>query len=270
MAKHESTNIAKHKSTTLFISKIAIIISLVTVIYTGFLSEKISSSDYKAKEQVKTDTAKLLSSLRSFMHKGALSSTTKETIDISHEKNAIGEFLTSQTGLAYYSWVNEKSAEADKEGKSGEPWRLFFLYLAELANANHAYSAARKSADVELLFDQLTEDDISRISEYNSDLIAAIANNSKNREGNTIVKVFFETQKDSQKENSPEKLTEKLNYLKSIGIEDPNIDLFLVVTSGDDNVQEAKAALKAGADVHMTYGALLDKYKLELENFNPQ
>ncbi|NOZ10357.1 MAG: hypothetical protein GXP09_04875 [Gammaproteobacteria bacterium] len=129
---------AKYEMATIFISISAILISLASVIYTSSLSEKISSSDYKAKEQVKTDTAKLLSSLRSIMHKGALSSTTKDTIDISHEKNSIGEFLTSQTGLAYYSWVNEKSTEAGKVGKSGESWRLFFLYLAELANANHA------------------------------------------------------------------------------------------------------------------------------------
>lgn len=262
---------AKYEITTLFLSIIAIVISLYSAVYAGFLSEKLSSSDYKAEEKVKTDTAKLLSALRSMMHKGALSSQTKDKIDISHEKKAISEFTISQTGLAYYSWVDEKSSEANAEGRTGESWRLFFLYLAELSNASHPYSAAKRAADVEILFDQLTDEDFSRISEFNSDLIAAIANNSKNRDGNIIIRAFFNIQKELQKENSSDKLSAKLRYLKSIGIDDPNIDLFLVIMSkgDDDNVNAAKAALEAGANVHMTDKALLEKYKKELEGFDP-
>ena len=260
---------AKYETITLILSIIAILISLSSALYTGFLSEKLSSSDYKAKEQVKADTARLLSSLRSMMHKGALSSTTKDEIDISYEKNAISEFLTSQTGLAYYAWVDEKSSEADAKGRTGELWRVFFLYLAELSNASHPYSAARRAADVEILFDQLTEEDISKISEFNSDLIKAIANNSKNRDGNVVVNAFFSSQKEVEEERSSENLSKKLRYLKSIGIDDPNIDLFLAVMGGDDNVDAAKAALEAGADVNMTDGALLEKYKKELENYDP-
>lgn len=257
----------KFEGSTLLISIVAMLISVSGVVYTGFISQKLSSSDYQAEEQVKTDTAKLLSTLRSIMHKGALSSQTTGKVDFSHERRAISDFTTSQTGLAYYSWVDEKSSEAKKEGRAGESWRLFFLYLAELSNENDAYVAARRAADVEILFDQLTEGDISRISRFNSNLASAIAHNSKNRSGNVVISVFFSMQTESQEERSSDNFSAKLRYLKSIGIEDPNIDLFLGAMGDDDNIDAVRDALEAGAEVNMSDSALLAKYANELKSF---
>ena len=257
---------AKHETATLVISVSAVIISIATALYSGFLSKRISSSDYKATEEVKSDTARLLSALRSLMHKGALLSSTSKHIDISPEKTVISEFLNSQTGFAYYSWVDEKSSKAEAEGRKGESWRVFFLYLVEISNSDNAYWAARRAADVELLFDQLTENDITKIAEFNSDLIKAIAKNSKNREGNVVIKALVESQRERSKENSSEKFEAKLNYLKSLGIEDPNIEMFLATISGDVSVLDA--ALKAGADPSITDRALLTKYADELKNYH--
>jgi hypothetical protein len=256
---------AKYEGKTLFISVLAIIICIGSAIYSGMLSEKLASSDHKAKEQVKADTAKLLSTLRSLMNKGALSSTTKDAIDIKPEKDAISEFMNSQTGFAYYSWVDEKSSQAESEGRQGGSWRVFFLYLSELANADNAYVAARRAADVELLFDDLSEDDVEKIAYFNSDLIQAISENSKNREGNVVIKALVESQKERQIENSSENLLAKLTFLKNKGINDPNIDMFIATITGEISILEK--ALEAGADPHITDAALLRKYENELEDF---
>jgi len=256
---------AKYETITLFVSIIAIIISVISAGYSGFLSEKHSSSDYKARELVKSDTARLLATLRSFMHKGALSNTTKEKIDIEPEKEAISKFMNSQTGFAYYSWVDEKSAQAERDGKKGESWRVFFLYLSELANAENPYSASRRAADVELMFDDLTESDVAKIADFNADLIEAISKNSKNREGNLVVKALVESQRERQKENNVNRFVKKLIYLKNIGIDDPNIDMFLATITGEES--QLKKALEAGADPHTTDRALLKKYEKELKNY---
>jgi len=256
---------AKYETATLFISILAIIISMVAAVYSRILSEKHSSSDYKASEQVKSDTARLLSTLRSFMHKGVLSSTTKKEINIEPEKEAISKFMNSQTGFAYYSWVDEKSAQAEQEGKKGESWRVFFLYLSELANSDSPYAASRRAADVELMFDDLTESDVAKIADFNADLIEAISKNSKNREGNVVIKALVESQREKQKENSGDRFVAKLKYLKNTGVDDPNIDMFLATISGD--VSQLEKALKAGADPHTTDEALLKKYEKELKSY---
>ena len=256
----------EYERIALFISILAIIISIGTALYSGIQSEKHASSDHQAREQVKSDTADLLSTLRSLMHKGAFSTTTKEVVDIGPEKEAISKFMNSQTGLAYHALINEKSNQAEDAGKKWESWRLFFLYLAELANSDSAYAAAGRAAGVELMFDDLTESDIADIADFNADLIKAISKNSENREGNGLIKVWVEIHKKQQKED--QRFAAKLNYLKSTGIEDPNIDLFLAVIDGD--VSRAEKALKAGADVHTTDTTLLQKYEEELKNFPEQ
>lgn len=257
---------AKHEIIALTISTIAVTISIATAAYSGFLSKRLSSSDYRATQQVKSDTARLLATLRSLMYKGALSRTESQDFDISPEKAVIAEFLTSQTGFAYRSLVYEKHSKAEAEGRKEEPWRLFFLYLAELSNSDDAYSAACRAADVELLFDQLTENDISKIAEFNSDLVKAIANNPKSRDGDPVIKAIVESQRERSELNSSETVAAKLKYLKNLGIDDPNIDRFLAEISG--NVSAMETALKAGADPHITGGALLNKYADELKDYS--
>lgn len=246
---------------TLVLSAFAIIISIVVAVY----ARHATTSDYRAQQQVKYDTAILLSSLRSLMHKGAYSTTTTDSVDISSETIAISNFLTSATGLAYFAWVDEKGARAKKAGKSGEQWRLFFLYLAELSVMTDARAAARRAADVELLFDDLTENDVRQISDFNADLVKSIARLSEYRAENVIVQAFVEESVDTRPELA--EFRAKLQFLKSLGIDDPNIDLFLAVTDKNSDVDAVRAALNAGADVTMTDGMLLHKYREQLQGF---
>lgn len=243
---------------------LGIIVSVLIAIYVTRAHYKVSTSDYQAQQQVKSDTAILLSSLRSIMHKGAYATSTRDSVDISSETKAISNFLTSPTGLAYYVWVDEQSSEADRIGKTDEPWRLFFLYLAELSIATDAHPAARRAADVELMFYDLREEDIRQVSSYSANLMDLIASMSKNRMGNPVIAAFVSQSSDAQEEQAH--FLDKMQYLKELGINDPNIELFLAIgkEEGDDAV---RAALDAGADKTITTGALLYKYREQLKMF---
>jgi hypothetical protein len=140
------------------------------------------------------------------------------------------------------------------------------LNLALLANTDNPYSAAQRAAEIEILFDNFTEEDASRIAEFNSDLNKAISQVSKNRGGNTIIMAFIERARNRSIEFSPENFLKKLNYLKNIGIEDPNVDMFIAVLEG--NVPKLEAALASGADTSTTDSALAKKYANELKNYD--
>ena len=78
------------------------------------------------------------------------------------------------------------------------------------------------------------------------EIVGAIAKTAKNRGGNVVINALVESQRERNDENSGEKFAAKLGYLKTLGIENPNIDMFLATISGD--VSALDAALKAGAD----------------------
>lgn len=250
---------------TLCVSLAAITVSCIVAIFATRASYEVSSSDYRAEQQVKSDTAVLLSTLRSIMHKSGILIAREDSVDISYETKMISNFLTSETGLAYSAWVNERSVNAHEEGRSGEIWRLFFLYLAELSVMTDPYSAAHRAADIELLFDELTEEDIKRIAAFNSDLVKTIAGMSENRDGNVLAAIFVGKSRDMLTQR--EQLPDKLQYLKKLGIKDPDIDLFLALYSEDRDVGAVEAALEAGANVNMTDGALLNKYGEQLKGY---
>ncbi len=246
-------------------SVVAIIISVLVAFDARRTKYKFSTSDYRAQQQVKSDTAILLSSLRSIMYKGVLSLLTKNPVDISPEKKAISNFLMSPTSFAYSAWVNEQSDRSDEADKESESWRLFFLYLAEISDMPDAHRAAMKAARIESLFDQLTRKDIKRIADFNSDLAESIGNRVENWKGDLLSSFFDPIRRESQEERK--NFHAKLQYLKESGINDPNIDLFLVVTSKEEDVDAARKALEAGADVTMTDRDLLNRYKDQLKGF---
>jgi hypothetical protein len=69
--------------------------------------------------------------------------------------------------------------------------------------------------------------------------------------------------------STQETIRRQFLYLKSKGIEDPNIDLFLAVMQKEsqDSLKQAQAALDAGADPSVTDGQILAKYRNQLKDF---
>lgn len=100
---------------TVSISILAIVISILTAIYTVSESKKISSSDYYLSEQVKKEIVEIVTTLRTIMIKSMVYSVRSdephisyEKLDLNHEKEILNKFLSSSTSLAIQLWIMEQ------------------------------------------------------------------------------------------------------------------------------------------------------------------
>lgn len=214
--------------------------------------------------RVKHETAALLSSLRSIMHKGALVSKTGRSFDISSERKAISDFIASRTGLAYSAWIDERSSAASADSRA-EPWSTFFLRLTEIGSMTNAFLAGIRAAEIELLFDDLTDDDIRRICRFNAGIFNTIASISKSRDDSATVSVFADIARVPR--DGRTQFHAWLAHSKNAGAADPDVDFFLALIEGNET--EAIAALAAGADPGAGSAELLKRYEGELETRPP-
>jgi hypothetical protein len=244
-------------------SAFALILSILAIIITA----RVSSSDFRAEEDVKAQTAQLLACLRCIIVKGArlskLPPNTPANIDFKFERTLLSGFLTSTTAFAYWSWVAHKSQVAKDRS---EKWRTFFLDLVGILDVEDAdHQLMRKRAiDLERLLDELRTRDIAQIAGYVSDLARSVHDFAVVREKDPFTKVAFTVPEESDTRKD-EAFRRKLLYLKQRGIQDPNIDLFLSVLDSDVNL--VKAALDAGADPSVTDSEVVARYSDELRDF---
>ena len=167
---------------------IAIIVGVVIAFFVAYQNKWLSGSGFESQELVKTEIAQLLTSLNSIMYKYALSDKKSSAIpqfDLENEILAIQRFLVSQTSLALYIWSNEKSKNA--KGGHPEEWRAFFLRLYCIAlsakgeEVNKEYcntsfqGIVTNARGLEKMIRSLTEEQIKKISKYNSDLARSIS-----------------------------------------------------------------------------------------------
>lgn len=232
------------------------VFSLMGMALTGLLMIAIGRSECRCRPaaaptrdpaeltRVKHETAALLASPRSILHKGALVSRTARSLDISIEKEAISRFVASPTGLACPAWIDERGSAAPADGGAG-PWSTFFPTLAEIATMTNPCLAGIEAAEIELLFDDLTDDDIRRICCLGSGIFDTLAGVSRNRTGSPTVSVFADVARVLRDDGA--QLQAELLQLKNAGVVDPNVDFFLAAIEGDGN--RAMAALEVGADL---------------------
>ncbi|MCB0725160.1 MAG: hypothetical protein KDC73_10705 [Ignavibacteriae bacterium] len=120
---------------TIIISSFSLFISIGVAIATFKWTKKFSTSDYQASQQVKKDTLELLATLRTVILKTIWFNQTKsKEISIMPEKERINLFINRSTAIAYYVWFGTKSNLA---GIATEKWRIFFLRIVELINAEN-------------------------------------------------------------------------------------------------------------------------------------
>jgi hypothetical protein len=109
------------------------------------------SSDFKAEQAVKEDTARLLATLRSIIMKHAFLTqykASRETgLDFATERKVLSDFLCSTTAFAYWAWVGHKDTETGPGAP--EPWRVFFLYINDVLDANQRGRTIALAADKE-------------------------------------------------------------------------------------------------------------------------
>jgi hypothetical protein len=176
----------------LWIGLVAVVVSVLSAYVSFRTSRRLGSADYKAFESFKADTARLLATLRAIIHKAALSTQGGNPFDITTERKDVNEFLSTTTAFAFHAWVGEKSKRAFESGQQGEPWRVFFLQLVDLSRASTALEMGRIAANLELLFEDLSKEDLAKIASYLTNLPTGIKRLFEGREYDPIVKAFVD------------------------------------------------------------------------------
>ena len=130
------------------------ILALVVSIIAVATSSTYASKEFQVSEGIKEDTAILISTLASVIHKGAIYTQQDskfrddpgypEYVSLEREKSIIEEFLTSPTAFAYLIYASKKGKLA-KEGED-EPWRAFSLRLSILLSEKNPHNAALEAA----------------------------------------------------------------------------------------------------------------------------
>lgn len=232
------------------------------------ITAKVESSDYKAEQQIKSDIAEILSVLSMILHKGALARTIKiKTVDFSEQIKRIEIFANSTTGFAIYNLVASKSKLSP--GKN-EEWRLFFFYIAEIVSEPTQIGLViNRAVRIQGLLLKLRHNDLRVISNSVNNLVDGIRNFEAALQENVLVKAMRDAANEEQggEDNAlrSDKLMRKLLFLKSQGIDDPNIDLFIAAQEGD--TAKLQAAMDRGADINMGDLALLRKYAVDLKQY---
>jgi hypothetical protein len=139
----------------------------------------INSSDFKAEQAVKADTAQLRASLRMILIKGAGLTQQPEPIkpkdEFKKELEVVSKFANSTTGLGFWSHVERRSADA---GDRPEDWRIFFFYIALLldagASSDRASEVFHSAAWLEDVLSKLVTRDLDAISGYVANLTGAL------------------------------------------------------------------------------------------------
>lgn len=245
-------------------SAFALILSILAVVVTV----RISSSDYKAEQEVRVHTVELLAANRSIILKAAQLTQTQHPLnsilDFKKEHEVINNFLSSTTAFAFWSWIGLK--KSPQSGSDPDEWRVFFLYLTQLLETEKAHfrTMGMHSVKIEKLLTQLTETDIRDISNHVLNLSSAIAEFQKTQKGDPLIAgVWAAWGKPNRRDPKlrQQLFLEILKTLRNSGIQDPDLDMWYAVITGD------AALLKSitNYDPSLTDEALLSRYRNLLE-----
>lgn len=248
-------------------------LSLVIAILANRSQGRIATSGFQSAQRFKLDTAELLAALRGIMIKAALytqqdpalreNQDYSDYIDIRPEKASIQRFLNSSSAVAYYAFVARKSREARAAKRESEAWRIFFMELEQLLSMSNTFAAGRLAAKIEMMFDDVSDQEIEEMSAGLEDLAASIRKILQERPYDIAIKAMTEIGQESEADS---RFPAFITYLREQGTKDPDVDLWWAVNSGDTAVLED--ARKRGAKLQTTQGDIVSKYHEEWEKFD--
>lgn len=243
-------------------TSIAIILGAIALLLTA----KVESADYKAEQQIKYDLARLHAALSSAQVRAGIKLDVKlrGATNFSQEKLVAHEFLQSVTGFAFYMLTARKSEESRG---SPEEWRLFHLYIAELVESSDVSVFLNRATRVQRLLSELTSNDIDSLCSSVRDLSGSAANFGWAIEKNLVLRAMNEVYggKATADVDDNSAVLDRLAYLKSIGVEDPDIDLFIAVHQNDTT--SLKSALDRGANMNVTDKQILSRHAEKLKQY---
>src|SRR6185312_10969618 len=183
-------------------------------------TRKYNTSDFKLSQKVKDDTLELLSTLRVLHIKAIHTTQGIKDLTILKEKDKINNFLLTPTAFAYSVWVGQKSKET---GEKPEKWRIFFLRLTQILSGDNIFSNGCIAAELEELFDTLTDKDFKVITGYLQNIPDALQKLKTFRQYDVAIQAFMDVckkQREKTTGGSDDILERKFKYLKSRGIKD--------------------------------------------------
>jgi len=255
------------------VSAVVAVVALFVSLYAAHVTRQVATSGFQSAERVKSDTANLVVALRGIMIKAALYTTDDpktrddeqraDSIDIRPEKAAIQSFLGSSTAIAYYDFAAKRSKKARESGEKGEEWRVFFLMLVTLLRTDNTYSAGVQAAELEKMFDTVSEEDLKGMSSGLGDLVGSIKRILHNRGDDVLLYVFVDNA--GKKRASFEDF---VAFLRAQGINDPDVDFFW--SSANNDMSLAEDALKRGAKVSTKAGEIKSRYKALWQKFSAE
>lgn len=244
---------------------IAIILGAIALLITA----QVESSDYKSQQEVKTDLAKLLATLSSAQVRAGIKMApgTREKTNLSVEKAGLLSFMQSTTGFAFYGFAAHKS---EKSAKAPQEWRLFHLYMSEMIDTDDVGLFLNRAIRVQNLLTSMTKADLRQLANAVQDIAKSVAHFDYVVENNVLLKAMrsiygVDPNTAPKAGDGNASFIAALNFLKSQGIDDPDIDLFLAVDSNDSAA--LKAAIDRGGNVNVTTGELLARYEAQLKEF---
>lgn len=245
---------------------IAIILGAIALLITA----QVESSDYKSQQEVKTDLARLLATLSSAQVRAGIKMApgAREKTDLRVEKAGLLAFMQSTTGFAFYGFAAHKS---EKSAKAPQEWRLFHLYMSEMIDTDDVGLFLNRAIRVQNLLTGMTKADLRQLANAVQDIAKSVASFDYVVENNVLLKamrgIYGVDPKTAPKpEDENASFIAALNFLKSKGVTDPDVDLFLAVHANDTTALQA--AIDAGGNVNVTTGALLKRYEAELKGFS--
>jgi hypothetical protein len=230
------------------------------------ITARVESSDFKAEQETKSDLARLMQALASIQTKGGLWRAQSTPADFGPELLVLQTFANSTTGFAMRSLSALRSRAA---GRRAEEWRLFFIYVAEcLSKPAPDELVINRAMRMQELLLTLDRDDLRFIGRSVSDLVRGIVTFRQALDEDTLIKALRQLHAEAVPNGASGDaalFVRKLQFLKGLGIADPNIDLFLAVVGNQP--QGVESAIQSGADPSVTDAQLLRKYNAELLTF---
>jgi hypothetical protein len=239
---------------------LAPLIAAAALLVSGFaltVSVRTQQSGFRAEEKVKEDIGVLLAALRNIRDWLGLAETvvgnTHMTL-IDESRAAIRGVLLSTTGNALQMWESKKSQEA---GKLPSEWRvlsIYFLEILELPDPERVSSRARSTYE---LFRGLSSNDVHTIAGYVSDLTRS---SSLLRSSYGVIDNVMSSRAVIETAATPDRLSQ-FRALQAAGVDDPDVDMFVAVLTGDEKVDALRDALERGADPNATDTQVLARYR---------
>lgn len=241
----------------------ALVLGLIAIL----VALRVESASFKASQKTRKSLSQLVSLLLAALrvsadYFGAGGSKTGQRVpDYAEFKQGVRDFHFGETGLAMSSWISSIEPRI-KKNEMPKEWRIFFMYLVLIDRASSPEGIASRCVALLNLLSTLRSNNIRAIASRVHNLDKALGSLPNVIEGDVLIKATVEMFTEDNDD-----VNEIFQYIKSKGVVDPNIDLFIAVTGDVEDVQSAKKALDAGADPSVTTGHLISKYRLLVEEY---